>query len=82
MERCTLRIVPRDNEESVITSLAGICPSYVKKEDELLFEADENTARLAIDALFDNNIRVNEYNLKYNSLTDIYERLNTDGKYD
>ncbi len=80
-EICTLRIVPRDNEDSVIASLADICPVYEKKEDELLFEADENTARLAIDALFDNNIRVNEYNLKYNSLTDIYERLNTDGKH-
>ncbi len=75
-EVCGLRVVPGDNEEDVIRTLQSYCPSYEIKEGELLFEADEHTADMAIAGIYDNNLRVKEFNRVYRSLTDIYERLN------
>lgn len=77
-EICSLRIVPRDNEIDVLNKISSICPYYRKNEEELFFEVDKEKMEI-IDLLFDNNIRVKEFNYIYRSLAEIYERMN---KYD
>ncbi|MBP5596450.1 MAG: ABC transporter ATP-binding protein [Pseudobutyrivibrio sp.] len=76
-EILSVRLIPRNNDyDHVLKCINHISDIYEYIDEELYIKADEKQYNAIIDALYKNNIKIQEYNLVYRNLIDIYERIN------